>query len=51
MQPRTLRTNLSVGYEDNGASFKVVWKPLSFFRSQVAPLYPDGLLELLELNV
>jgi 8-oxo-dGTP pyrophosphatase MutT (NUDIX family) len=34
--------------EDNGARFKVVWKPLSFFHSRAAPLYPNGLLELLK---
>jgi len=37
-----------VAHEDNGASFKVVWKPLRFFQSRAAPLYPDGLLDLLE---
>ena len=37
-----------VAHEDNGASFKVIWKPLSFFQSGAAPLYPDGLLELLQ---
>ena len=37
-----------VAHEDNGAMFRVVWKPLSFFQSRAAPLYPDGLLELLE---
>jgi 8-oxo-dGTP pyrophosphatase MutT (NUDIX family) len=36
-----------VAQEDNGASFKVVWKSLSFFHSGAAPLYPSGLLELL----
>jgi 8-oxo-dGTP pyrophosphatase MutT (NUDIX family) len=36
-----------VAQEDNGARFKVVWKPLSFFHSGAAPLYPSGLLELL----
>jgi 8-oxo-dGTP pyrophosphatase MutT (NUDIX family) len=30
--------------------FKVVWKPLSFFQQGNAPLYPDGLLELLQAN-
>jgi len=40
-------TDELVGHEDNGASFKVIWKPLRFFESGAAPLYPDGLLELL----
>ena len=33
--------------EDSGHTFKVFWKPLSFFRRGVTPLYPNGLLELL----
>lgn len=36
------------GYEDSGAPFKVVWAPLFQFRSGAAPLYPDGLLALLD---
>ncbi len=28
--------------------FTATWKPLSFFREGGAPLYPDGLLELLD---
>lgn len=36
------------GYEDNGDSFKALWKGLDFFRDSRAPLYPDGLLELIE---
>jgi 8-oxo-dGTP pyrophosphatase MutT (NUDIX family) len=36
-----------VGHEDDGTSFKVVWKPLEEFRSGKVPLYPNGLLELL----
>jgi 8-oxo-dGTP pyrophosphatase MutT (NUDIX family) len=37
-----------VAHEDNGASFKVIWKPVSFFQSGAAPLYPNGLLQLLQ---
>jgi 8-oxo-dGTP pyrophosphatase MutT (NUDIX family) len=33
--------------EDSGATFRVLWKPLSFFQRGDAPLYPDGLLEML----
>jgi ADP-ribose pyrophosphatase YjhB (NUDIX family) len=30
--------------------FTAYWKPLAFFRGGAAPLYPDGLLTLLETN-
>ena len=33
--------------EDSGNTFRVFWKPLSFFQRGEAPLYPNGLLELL----
>ena len=33
--------------EDTGATFKAFWKPLAFFQRGEAPLYPDGLMELL----
>ena len=35
-------------YEDNGAPFAVMWKSLAGFRTGEAPLYPDGLLALLD---
>ncbi|HEX6510527.1 MAG TPA: NUDIX hydrolase [Chloroflexota bacterium] len=35
------------GYEDNGTQFHVMWKPLAGFLAGEAPLYPDGLLEML----
>ena len=35
------------GHEDNGATFRAFWKPLSDFGPDGAPLYPDGLLERL----
>lgn len=38
------------GYEDNGKPFKALWKPMEQFRKLEAPLYPDGLLQLL-LNI
>jgi 8-oxo-dGTP pyrophosphatase MutT (NUDIX family) len=34
--------------EDNGMRFTAEWKPLVFFQDGGAPLYPDGLLNLLE---
>lgn len=36
-----------VGREDDGFSFKAVWKPLAELRQGSAPIYPTGLLELL----
>jgi len=33
--------------EDDTIPFTVVWKPLTYFQQGYAPLYPDGLLELL----
>jgi 8-oxo-dGTP pyrophosphatase MutT (NUDIX family) len=35
------------GQEEDGMPFVAFWKPLSLFRQGEAPLYPDGLLELL----
>jgi 8-oxo-dGTP pyrophosphatase MutT (NUDIX family) len=34
-------------HEDDGSPIEVVWKSIEFFRQGKAPLYPDGLLELL----
>jgi ADP-ribose pyrophosphatase YjhB (NUDIX family) len=36
-----------LGQEDDGSLFKAVWMPLEFFRGGHAPLYPDGLLDIL----
>ncbi len=33
--------------EDDTIPFTAVWKPLTYFQQAHAPLYPDGLLELL----
>jgi ADP-ribose pyrophosphatase YjhB (NUDIX family) len=33
--------------EDSGATFMAYWKPLAFFQRGLAPLYPNGLLEML----
>jgi len=35
------------GNEDDGTPFKVVWMSLATFYAGEAPLYPDGLLELI----
>lgn len=36
-----------VGIEDH-ETFNAMWKPLRMFSDKEAPLYPDGLLELIE---
>lgn len=41
-----LRTSI-LGAEDDGKSFQAVWLELNSFSSR-APLYPDGLLPLLQ---
>lgn len=37
----------TTGKEDDGSPMKVLWVSLEHFRRGEAPLYPDGLLELL----
>lgn len=36
-----------MGREDDGSPLKVAWVPLAHFECGEAPLYPDGLLEML----
>ncbi len=36
------------GHEDDGTPFKAVWKSLTEFQNGHAPLYPNGLPELLQ---
>jgi 8-oxo-dGTP pyrophosphatase MutT (NUDIX family) len=38
------------GREDNGLSFKAIWKPLADFQNGAERLYPSGLFELLQAN-
>ena len=38
-------------FEDDGSELKVFWKEIEFFKQGKAPLYPIGLLELLEINI
>lgn len=45
-----LEKSAITGYEDDGSPFKVVWKPIEFFKLSRAPLYPDGLIELIDEN-
>ncbi len=35
------------GYESGNGEFKCMWKSLDFFHKGKAPVYPDGLLDLL----
>lgn len=37
----------SIKCRDNGGEFTAVWKPVAAFRAKKAPLYPEGLLDLL----
>jgi len=39
-----------IGHEDDGSPIKCLWKSLEFFREGKAPLYPDGLLELIVMT-
>jgi 8-oxo-dGTP pyrophosphatase MutT (NUDIX family) len=36
------------GRESDGTEFAAVWKPLSYFRTGGPPLYPEGVLKLLQ---
>ncbi len=38
----------TIGHEDDGTPFKIVWKSLVDFEDDDCRLYPDGLLELLQ---
>ena len=38
----------SVRCRENGGEFVAVWKPIAEFRAGKAPLYPEGLLDLLD---
>jgi ADP-ribose pyrophosphatase YjhB (NUDIX family) len=38
----------SVRCRDNGGEFVAVWKPIAQFQAGRAPLYPEGLLDLLD---
>ena len=37
-----------IGSDDGNIVYTAMWKSLDFFRDGYAPLYPDGLLELLD---
>jgi 8-oxo-dGTP pyrophosphatase MutT (NUDIX family) len=38
----------SLKLRDNGDWFTAIWKSINYFREGNAPLYPEGLLELLD---
>jgi len=38
----------SLRCQDDGGEFMAVWKPMAMFRDGKAPLYPEGILELLD---
>lgn len=39
-----------VGHEEGDGPFRVVWRAITDFDAGLAPLYPDGLLEMLTLE-
>lgn len=46
---RTIYDIASVtGFEDSGKPFKALWMSMEKFRTAESPLYPEGLLQLLE---
>jgi len=48
VDPTLYEKEIIVGFEDNGDRFKALWRSLDTFRSERYPLYPTGLLELLD---
>lgn len=49
-QQSLYKTEQLRGHEEGIGAFEAVWKPVSDFVSGSPPLYPDGLLELLEAH-
>jgi len=50
VDPKFYQMDSLEAYEDDGSELKVFWKEIEFFKQGKAPLYPIGLLELLEIN-
>jgi 8-oxo-dGTP pyrophosphatase MutT (NUDIX family) len=50
VDPKFYQMDSLEAYEDDGSELKVIWKEIDFFKNGEAPLYPTGLLELLEKN-
>ncbi len=48
VDPALYRQAIITGAEPDGTPITAVWKPLDDFRSGRDPLYPEGLLELLD---
>ena len=46
--PSMFERNEVMGREDDGSTIRATWKPMGEFREGRSPLYPDGLLELLD---
>ncbi len=36
------------GYESNGEIYNAIWLDIDFIGPQIPPVYPEGLLELLD---
>jgi hypothetical protein len=47
VDPRLYKVE-SVRCRDNGGEFVAVWKPIAELRAGKIPLYPEGLLDLLD---
>lgn len=50
VDPKFYQQESPEAYEADGSKLNVMWKDLEFFKAGNAPLYPAGLLELLEKN-
>jgi 8-oxo-dGTP pyrophosphatase MutT (NUDIX family) len=46
-EPRFYQTDSPEAFEDDGSEIKAIWKEIAFFENGEAPLYPNGLLDLL----
>lgn len=46
--PSKFETKELTGREDDGSTIRAFWKPMEEFRQGRFPIYPDGLLELLD---
>ncbi len=50
IEPQFYQMDSLEAYEDDGSELKVLWKEIACFKNGAAPLYPTGLLELMEKN-
>ncbi|MEM9955708.1 MAG: NUDIX domain-containing protein [Chloroflexota bacterium] len=50
-EPERIHVNYSVVGQEGKKEFNALWKPLAMFRAGDAPLYPNGLLALLDTEL